>query len=235
MARKDDAQEQVVDKLSTEDRLIAVLEKFAAEGRSSGLTEQALEAILSKVGVTNALAMQQALKPENPNPRHLSPFFTEKDYKKYGSYENKPKLRAPDGSPRDVFLNFHKESEEQLTPAEIEAYNSITRDCEAREGQYKAEIKDKGRQLHLRVPVAFMDARVSLPPSLILLIHEMKTGQGVAAMEDLLDEIARLKARLGETDSAAVPAGSSAPTASVALGGTVADLERSLEQQAYPA
>jgi hypothetical protein len=213
------------------DRILALLERVLEKGAESGLNAQQLEAILSKVGVTNAIAMQQALKPENTQHDHISAFFTKADQAKYGHYTNKPKLVCADGTPREVFMNFHRESEDDLTCAEIDAYNSITTDCEARNGTWKAQITDKGKRLHISVPVAFMDARMSLPPSLILLVHELKTGQGVAEIHELLSEIARLKALVGETET---PGAKRPPTTTFTThGSTVRELEEQLESQPF--
>lgn len=229
----------MVEKKSAEDRLADLLEKFMEKATSSGLSADQLDAVLSKVGVTNALAMQKAIKPENERVEEVSAFYTLADRAKYGLRSQKPKLIGVDGQPREVFLNFHRENEEQLTPAEIESYNSITRDCEARNGAWKAEIKDKGRRLHITVPVAFMDARMNLPPSLILLIHELKTGQGVPEIHEMLAEIARLKRKLGESDDETVAVGTTVASKtmaapSVPVGSTVADLEAHLDSQPYP-
>lgn len=214
---------------SAEDRLAAALEKILERSQAQGITGDQLAAILEKVGVKSAESMQRAIRPENDIHPGISAFsYPEGDVAK-----PKPIFQGADGQKRDVYLNFHRETEDMLTPAEIEAYNSIQQDYEAHGGSWKAQITDKGRRLNVLVPVAFMDSRMNLPPSLLLLLHELKTGNGVAEIHELLAEIARLKKLVGETDPLpGVVAKRAAPAPAVA--GTVADLEQFVESQPYP-
>lgn len=178
---------------TSEERLEKLLTMFLEQGQKNQFTPETLNAVLEKVGMSTALGMQKAVRPENDAHPNISAFFTAEDSKKYDGYANKPKLK------RDVYFNFHKENEEQLTVAEIEAYNSLEDDYEARSGTYTCIIKQRGRkreEVHLQVPVAHLDHRMNLPPSLLLLIHELKTGQQVTDMQDLLYEIAALRERL---------------------------------------
>jgi hypothetical protein len=206
-----------------EARLEKLLTMFLEQGQKNQFTPEALGAILEKVGLSTAMGMQKAVRPENEVHPHISAFsYPEGDIKR-----PKPKLK------RDTYYNFHKENEEQLTPAEIEAYNSIDQDYEARGGQFTAIIKQRGRareELHLSVPVRHIDMRMNLPPSLLLFVHELKTGQTVTDMQDILTEITELRARLIQYEPETSPTRKTPSTSRLAGGGPLAtDLEAALE------
>lgn len=173
---------------STEDRLLAVLEKFASAGSQAGFSPQQLEAILTRVGLSTAEGMRQSLKPENPEPTNISVFFTEKDLRKYGSFAEKPKLR------RRTFFVGAEEKDERLTPAEIEAYNQIDGFREARGGRWRAEIRKNGQheELFVTVPCDTVDQRMELP-SLLLILHELNGGASTADLHSLIRQLEYLK------------------------------------------
>lgn len=206
-----------------ESRLEKLLTMFLEQGQKNQFTPEALGAVLEKVGLSTALGMQKAVRPENDPHPHASAF----SYPEGDIARPKPKLK------RDTFFNYHKENEEQLTPSEIEAYNSIDDDCEARSGQYTAIIKQRGRkreELHLSVPVRHLDHRMNLPPSLLLLVHELKTGQQVSDMQDLLTEISELQMRLAKYEKPTTKV--SAPKGAGLVGGgpLASDLAKALEE-----
>src|SRR5258708_4265941 len=207
---------------TSEARLEKFLTMFLEQGHNNQFTPEALGSILEKVGISTALGMQKAVRPENDQHPAISAF----SYPEGEIARPKPKLK------RDVYFNFHKENEEQLTPSEIEAYNSIDDDLEARNGQYLAVIKQRGRkreELHLTVPVRHLDHRMNLPPSLPLLIHELRTGQQVTDMQDLLAEIAELRHRLSQHEPVGMAPKRVASAGLSGGGPLVADLESALE------
>ena len=209
---------------SLDEQLKMALLKFMETGTQNQFTPEMLKAVLGEVGMSTALGMQKAVRPENDQHPGRSAF----SYPEGDIQRPKPKLT------RKVFFNYHEENEEQLTPVEITAYNSVNDDCEARSGQYSAVIKMRGRkreELHITVPVRHLDHRMNLPPSLLLLIHELKTGQQVGDMQDLLGEIADLRDRLSHYEGAAALTSTSARKSGGLVGGgpLVADLQTALD------
>jgi len=206
-----------------ESRLEKLLVLFLEQGQKNQFTPEALNAVLEKVGMSTALGMQKAVRPENDTHPHISAF----SYPAGDIASPKPKLK------RDTFFNYHKENEEQLTPSEIDAYNSIDDDCEARGGLFTAVIKQRGRkreELHVSIPVRHLDHRMNAPQSIWLMVHELKTGQQVSDMQDLFGEIAALKERLRQYEGDAMPSSRHPSSPKLAGGGPLAsDLEQALD------
>lgn len=183
-----------------------LVDKLSERSGAAGLSAEQLQEILTKVGVTSAEAMRQSLKPENPDHPHISAYFTEKDRAKYGSWEQKPTLRVK------TFFCGVEENADRLTPLEIESYNRITADREARGGRWTAAIKRAGKKdeaLFVNVPCETVDQRMDLPP-LTLILHELNGGQSTEDLHGLLTQIDQLKTML------------------VAKGSTPAELEAAL-------
>ena len=61
---------------------------------------------------------------------------------------------------------------------------------------YRAELRNRNTELHLEVPVANLDTRSNLPPTLIMLCHELKTGESMMDLNALLAEVTRLRAEV---------------------------------------
>lgn len=175
-------------KAETVDRLSDILEKLVASSTEKGISAEQLETLLTRAGMTSAEAMRLSLKPENPDPTHISAFFTKDDMLKYGSFENKPKLRI-----KTYFCGI-EEKDDRLTPAEIEAYNALEGFQEARNGVWKAEVKRNGRheELHVNLPIDTIDSRMGLPP-LLLILMELAGGPSTADIHNLLKQIENLK------------------------------------------
>lgn len=187
--------------------------KIADRAGTAGITAEQLSDILAKVGTTSAEAMRQSLKPENPDHPHISAYFTEKDSAKYGPWENKPKLVGTTGEPRRTWFCGIEENAERLTPMEIESYNRITADREARSGAWTATVKyvgTKKEELHVKLPAETIDHLMNMPSGLPLILHELQTGQSTADIMDALRQIDQLKSML------------------VAKGSTPAELEAAL-------
>lgn len=205
-----------------ESRLEKLLVMFLEQGQKNQFTPDTLNAVLEKVGMSTALGMQKAVRPENDQHPGISAFsYPEGDVKR-----KKPDLV------RDVYFNYHKENVEQLTPQEILAYNSIDKDYEQRGGQLSAVIKMRGRkreELHITLPVKDMDHRFNAPPSLLLLVHELKTGQQVGEMQDMLGEIALLRERLAQYEKPEVTSREVSARVLVGGGPLVKDLQSALD------
>ena len=168
--------------------LEALVEKLSTSVKSAGLTPEQLEIILTKVGLSTAEGMRQTLRPENAECTHISAYFTERDKAKYGSFDRKPALR------RKTFFIGAQEKDERLTPAEIEAYNAITDYRTARNGLWKAEIRQNGQEqeLWVSVPCDTVDERMDIP-SLVLILHELNGGVSTKDIHSLIRQIEALK------------------------------------------
>lgn len=80
-----------------------------------------------------------------------------------------------------TFFCHEKARAEELTPIEIELYNSITSDKVAHNGEWTATFKGGGdrRELHVLVPFSGIDAMGNLPP-LVQILTELAFGETVA-------------------------------------------------------
>ena len=172
----------------TNNLLAELVDKLSTAVGNAGMKPDQLEAILNKVGLATAEGMRQTLRPENSECTHISAYFTELDKAKYGSFENRPKLT------RKTYFVGAEEKEDNLTCAEIEAYNKITDFREARGGRWKAELKRNGRDetLWVWVPCETVDQRMDIP-SLLLILHELNGGPSTADAHQLLKQIEYLK------------------------------------------
>lgn len=116
-----------------------------------GLSPEQLTAILATVGQTNADAMKRSLRPENDSPAPHSVFH--------------PLGATKATLTRETFFCHVKQSEDTLTPGEIEDLNAITEYCEARNGRWTAKIErnGNGERLFIFVPSKGLDDRMDLP------------------------------------------------------------------------
>lgn len=80
-----------------------------------------------------------------------------------------------------TFFCHEKAKASELTPFEIELYNSITTDKVAHNGEWTATFKGSGdkRELHVLVPFSGIDAMGNLPP-LVQILTELAFGETVA-------------------------------------------------------
>ena len=165
----------------------------------SALTHDDLAAILSKVGETNALAMKRALNKQNDEYNEISPFtYPEGQLKR-----PKPKLTRKTffgplsfQNDREIIAGW-QQHEDQLTPLEIELFNSITSNRVARKGAWKAEIRQTGGdpELHVGVLMQTSDQRLSLP-SLVEILMELTSGEKVPTATDLLQQVMDLQRKV---------------------------------------
>lgn len=122
---------------------------------------------------------------QNAQHPHISAFsYPEGDVKR-----PKPTLT------RTVFVNGHREDPEQLTPAEIDAYNSITRSCTARDGDWMAEVKRHGstEALHIKLPIS-LDKKPH--ESIAVWCRELAQGPSAVDPISLAQRVAELEAQV---------------------------------------
>lgn len=138
------------------------------------------------IAAVQLLADRSAPK-ENPNYNEVSPFT----YPEGERVRPKPKLARP------TFFAGARCRDEDLTPAEIDAFNSITQTRLSREGTWKAEIRQNGsaQELWIDVPVKTLDDRMNLP-SLAAILLELHGGEKAADPLALAQRVAELEAKL---------------------------------------
>lgn len=162
----------------TVDLLAQVLERMP-----KGLSADDLKAILaSQTDAQKAIA--ESAKPvrhSNPDHLHISAF----------SYPEGDLVRAKPKLARETYFNNHREKEDDLTPAEIEAYNGITQSCEAREGKWKAVVK--GKKLYVTIPSFTMDDRGDMHNGLVLNLRELASGPRAADPVEMATRLAALE------------------------------------------
>lgn len=169
--------------------LAQALDKLAAAvGQpKEGLTPEVLEALLARVSQSNQQGMKDALTKEREHPRVSAFSYPEGDIAR-----PKPTLA------RETYFNGSRELEEALTPAEIDAYNAITRSTTARAGRWKADLRQNGtaHELHVSVPAKSLDDRISLPSSLLLILKELVDGPAAVDVAALAAQVKVLQAQL---------------------------------------
>ena len=191
----------IADRLAELDRLIAEQKARLAQpvAAGGGMTADQLERVLAQQAEATK-ELVQASRPSrhtNPDHTHVSAFsYPEGDLKrpkrKLGVYDEAGTLVRT----RETFFNNHRESEDDLTPAEIDAYNAITHTCEARDGRWTAVIK-RG-QLHVNVPSFTMDERNDLPQGLVLILRELADGPRAVDPAEMAVRIAALEKQLAD-------------------------------------
>ena len=202
MAEKTDP---VAERLAELDRLIEQQKArlAAMPTPSAGLSGEDLRAILREQAETQRTLIEQTrpVRHSNPDHLHVSAFsYPEGDLKR-----PKPAfLTGANGKPREVFFNNHRENPEDLTPAEIDAYNLITQSCEAREGKWTATVKSNA--VYINVPSFTPDDRMDLPNGLVLMLTELAKGPKAVSLPDLVAEVAALRQQLQDSRIVTVPA-----------------------------
>lgn len=130
---------------------------------------------------------RKAMRPENEAPPLISAFNPkgERDH---------PKARLT----RPTFFNGGREREDALTPTEVELYNRFDRTMTARDGKWKADLRQNGsaQELHITtVEIGSLDGRLSLP-ALTLILRELLDGAEAADPDKMADRIAALEAQI---------------------------------------
>lgn len=185
----------IADRIAELDRLIEQQKaRLAAIPQGGGgLTGDDLRAILaSQTEATKSLVESaRPVRHSNPDHTHVSAFsYPEGDLKR-----PKPTfINGANGRPREVFFNHHRENPDDLTPAEIDAYNAITKSCEARGGRWKAEVKSNA--LYVTIPSYTSDDRQDMHNGLVLNLRELADGPKAVDLVDLVSEVAELRKQL---------------------------------------
>lgn len=169
----------------TQEQLQAIV--AAAGGGGGGITSADLKALLDSQ--REETTERRSVRHSNADHRHESVFSLP------GGDLKNPKAKLT----QETFFNNHREHEDELTPAEIEAFNSITHSCEARGGSWTAEVKN-GR-LRINVPSHTMDDRMNLPDGLVLILRELAAGERAVSPADMALRIADLERRLAAQES----------------------------------
>lgn len=142
-----------------------------------------------------SLAEERRIRPkENSNHPAISAFsYPEGNLKK-----PKPTLRRATYWPRGV-----KQSEDLLTPEEIEAFNAFTHNCTARDGSWTATITRSGTTeiLVIDAPVKTPDDRMNLPNGLLLILTELREGPASVDVGTMAARLARLEQQLAATSA----------------------------------
>jgi hypothetical protein len=174
----------------TQDQLQALLAAAGGSNAGGGITSADLKALLDSQRTENE--ERRSVRHSNADHTHVSVFsFPQGDLK-----QPKPKLT------RETFFNNHREHEDELTPAEIEAFNAITHSRDARGGAWTAVVKN-GRLL-INVPSHTPDDRENLPSGLVLILKELAEGERAVTPVDMALRIADLERRLAAQETGVV-------------------------------
>lgn len=165
------------------------------ERMPKGLSGEDLLAILDRHSQNTAAQAEKVrvVRHSNADHEHKSAF----SYPEGDLARPKPRHVTPDGRARQVFFNGARESEEQLTPAEIDAYNAITESREAKDGRWKAVIDQNGKRLLITVPSFTPDDRGDVPP-LILVLRELALGAKAADPSQMAARLAALEQAMAQ-------------------------------------
>jgi hypothetical protein len=163
------------------DALLAAMARLTPQ--QGGLSKDDLKEVME----SNSEGMRRALKPENARHPDISAFNPE------GERDHpRPELK------RKTFWIGVPLLRDELTKEEIELFNQIDHPMEARNGQWKAEIKNGGTELHINFPNATIDERMDLP-SMKVLMHELIGGERSVDTDTLLARVAELEKKLNTT------------------------------------
>lgn len=188
MAKDDKAVDPVAERLAELDRLIEEQKKRLAQTTGGGMTAEQFTQVLATMqqGQKEIADASRPVRHSNPDHLHISAFsHPEGDLKR-------PKNKLA----RETFLNGHRESEEDLTPGEIDAYNAIQHSCEARDGRWTAVVK--GKRLLIDVPSKTPDDRMDLPSSLTLILRELALGKRAADPVEMAARLSALEKQMAE-------------------------------------
>jgi hypothetical protein len=184
--KKDTVEDPIAARLAELDRLIEEQKARLAQTPTSGADFGVLERILNKqLENQQALAeSQRTIHRQNPQHPGISAFSHPEGEMK------RPKARLR----YETFFNGHREREDDLTPAEIDAYNRFEHSCEARGGRWIAQLKN-GR-LVIDVPSRTIDDRMDLPNGLVLILTELSQGARAVDQASMVERIAELERKL---------------------------------------
>ena len=150
---------------------------------------------VSNLGLTKADmaelmdAQRKAINPSNPTHPGISAFNTK------GEREH-PKPRLD----RETYFCGHRQSEEQLTPEEVEAYNELTESCSIPEKGEFCYVRVTPKQRLVVVPAATRDQMQDLPNSLVLVLKEFKYGAKAIDPVELAKQLKEAQDRIADLE-----------------------------------
>jgi hypothetical protein len=159
--------------------------------QGAGVKPEDIKAILAQQAESTKELVQASrpMRHSNPAHEHKSAFsHPEGDVKR-------PKARLT----RETYMNNHRESEDDLTPFEIDAYNAIQHPCEARDGTWT--VRFNRNRMFIDVPSFTQDDRMNLPNGLVLILRELSHGAKAADPSEMLLRIAALEAQIAQNSS----------------------------------
>lgn len=167
--------------------LTQTMAKMVEAMQSAMISKETIGEIMSPIVKEVGATVHQARWPENVTHPHISVF----SYPEGDIARPKPKLARP------TWFNGVREEEDRLTPSEIDGYNALKQPLSSRGGAWRAEIKlpkamGGTEELYVWVPAASVDQRMQLP-SLLLIQHELNTGQNTEDVLDLIKQVEALK------------------------------------------
>lgn len=161
--------------------LLKAMERIAPQ--PSGLSKDDLKEVME----SNSEGMRRVLKPENARHPDISAFNPE------GERDHpRPPLK------RKTFWIGVPLQQDELTKDEIALFNQIDHPMEARNGMWKAELRNSGTELHITFPNATIDERMDLP-SMKVLMTELIGGSRAVDQDSLLARVAELEKKLSAT------------------------------------
>lgn len=179
--------------------LKTLLVQSGAAPTTIGMSPEQLQMI---IGTLNpAIAMREAYKlqrKENPNYPEQSVFHPRGKFDHEG-IPLKPKATFK----RPTFFMDVRLGGELETEDEIELCNRFTQDRLARNGKWKAIIKNKGElneELHIEIPSKTMDDRMENAYPFAIILRELLEGAAAVNQETLIQRIADLEAKLANLE-----------------------------------
>lgn len=158
--------------------LLEIADAQTAARHSGGLTKEALAELIE--------GQRKAVNPSNARHPQVSAF----------SHPLGDDAQPKGTLDRETYFLNAKQYEEQLTPAEIAAYNALTESKLIRkpEGDWSVEVTPKRRLVN--VPAANLDQLMMLPNGLVLILKELADGSAAVDPVNMAKEIQALKDRL---------------------------------------
>lgn len=193
----------------TLEQMEAMFARIMAAGKTTDDTQVAMEALRASVLATQQLGdeIKRTVRRSNADHSHQSVFDFDircEVCKAGGIHEATGNMAHPKPDLiHETFFCFGKQVKDQLTPVEVELFNSFTVSTEARDGAWTAtmdKFSAKKKKLHVEVPCATIDDLASLPP-LEQILMELLYGREVvdpvisaARIRDLEERIKKMEA-----------------------------------------
>jgi hypothetical protein len=157
-------------------------------------------------------AQLAALQAANPGTAALQLLAERSAPRENPDYNEKSVFTHPEGErvrpkaalARETFFCGSRVRADELTPAEIDAFNAITTSRTARHGTWTATVTQNGtaQELRVMVPSRTVDERMDLPGSLLLILKELKDGAAAVDPMSLAQEVARLRDQIAALEAA---------------------------------